>query len=225
MFHEIAIFSEIMENIARTIASLLLDIEAIKLNPIHPFKWSSGWLSPIYCDNRLTLSYPKIRSYIRDAFVASIQKQYPSVEAIAGVATAGIPQGALIADALDLPFVYVRSEAKKHGMANLIEGKVTQGQKVVVIEDLISTGGSSLKVVEALREAGCEVLALVAIMTYGFDVATTAFTEKKVACTTLSDYHWVLQEAVARGIVPEMLQKNLEEWRKNPAEWQPRTSH
>jgi len=209
-----------MENVAQKVASLLLDIQAVKLSPAAPFKWSSGWLSPIYCDNRLTLSYPEVRNYIKNAFVALIKAQYPDVEAIAGVATAGIPQGALIADALGLPFVYVRSEAKKHGMTNLIEGHVASNQKVVVVEDLISTGGSSLKVVDALRDAGCEVLSLVAIMTYGFEVATQAFQEKNVAFHTLSNYNFVLVEALERKIIDLNTQQSLEQWRKEPNLWQ-----
>ncbi|KOY87653.1 orotate phosphoribosyltransferase [bacterium 336/3] len=209
-----------MENVAHKIASLLLEIQAVKLSPNAPFKWSSGWLSPIYCDNRLTLSYPETRTYIKNAFVDLIKAKFADVEAIAGVATAGIPQGALIADAMGLPFVYVRSEAKKHGMTNLIEGKVEPNQKIVVIEDLISTGGSSLKVVDALREANCDVLGLVAIMTYGFEVAIQAFEEKNVPFYTLSNYNFVLDEALKQNIIDTNIQKSLEEWRKEPSNWQ-----
>jgi len=209
-----------MENVAHKVASLLLEIEAVKLSPNAPFKWSSGWLSPIYCDNRLTLSYPEIRTYIKNAFVDLIKAKFPDVEAIAGVATAGIPQGALVADAMGLPFVYVRSEAKKHGMTNLIEGKVKPSQKIVVIEDLISTGGSSLKVVDVLREENCNVLGLVAIMTYGFEVASKAFEEKNVPFHTLSNYNFVLSEALKQNIISVDMEKSLEDWRKEPSSWQ-----
>lgn len=206
--------------IAEKIAALLLDIEAIKLSPQQPFKWSSGWLSPVYCDNRLTLSYPAIRTFIKNAFVELIKNKYPDTELIAGVATAGIPQGALIADALNLPFVYVRSEAKKHGMTNLIEGRIQNKQKVIVIEDLVSTGGSSVKVIEALKEAGAEVQAVLAIMTYGFELARKNFEEKNVAFWALSNYNYVLIEAVKRNLITEQMMASLQEWRKQPDVWQ-----
>jgi orotate phosphoribosyltransferase len=204
---------------ARQIAAILLQIGAIQLRPSNPFTWSSGWLSPIYCDNRLTLSYPQARTFIKQSLVALIESEYPEAEAIAGVATAGIPQGALVADSLNLPFVYVRSKPKEHGMANMIEGKVTAGQKVVIVEDLISTGGSSLKVAEALREAGVEVLGMVAIFTYSFDTARQNFEEKKVKLSCLSNYNSLVDEAARQGNISETETASLQEWRKDPANW------
>jgi orotate phosphoribosyltransferase len=204
---------------ARQIAAILLQIGAIQLRPSNPFTWSSGWLSPIYCDNRLTLSYPQARTFIKQSLVALIESEYPEAEAIAGVATAGIPQGALVADSLNLPFVYVRSKPKEHGMANMIEGKVTAGQKVVIVEDLISTGGSSLKVAEALREAGVEVLGMVAIFTYSFDTARQNFEEKKVKLSCLSNYNSLVDEAARQGNISETEIASLQEWRKDPANW------
>jgi orotate phosphoribosyltransferase len=201
------------------IASELLKIEAIKLNPKNPFSWSSGWKSPIYCDNRMTLSYPELRTFIKNAFKEEILSRYPEVESIAGVATAGIPQGALVADALELPFIYVRSKAKGHGMTNLIEGEVRTGQKVVVIEDLISTGGSSIKAALALREAGLEVLGLGAIFTYGFPHASANFAAKNLDFFTLSDYSAMLTPAVEMGYVNEDDLQSLSEWREKPEEW------
>lgn len=209
-----------MENISETIAGYLLDIEAVKLRPREPFQWTSGWLSPIYCDNRLTLSFPHIRNFIKEAFVNFIRQHYPQVEVIAGVATAGIPQGALIADALSLPFVYVRSEAKKHGLSNQIEGKITENQKVIVIEDLVSTGGSSLKAVEALRQSKADVLALLSIMTYNFDQATQAFQAADLPFHSLSNYNQIVIEAMKRNLVSEKAMASLQEWRKNPQNWQ-----
>lgn len=204
---------------AEHIAQYLLEIEAIKLRPDAPFKWSSGWNSPIYCDNRLTLSYPKIRTYIKNALVEAIKADFAGVEAIAGVATAGIPQGALVADMLDLPFLYVRSSPKGHGMENLIEGKVVPGQKVVLVEDLISTGGSSLKVAASLRNAGFEVLGMAAIFTYGFEEADKNFREANVKLRCLSNYDKMLRVALDQQYIkPEML-NSLSEWRKNPATW------
>lgn len=201
------------------IASELLKIEAIKLSPNDPFSWSSGWNSPIYCDNRMTLSYPELRTFIKKAFKEEILFRYPLVEAIAGVATAGIPQGALVADILDLPFIYVRSKAKGHGMTNLIEGEVRTGQKVVVIEDLISTGGSSIKAALALREAGLEVLGLGAIFTYGFPHAAANFAKEGLDFFTLSDYTAMLEPAVQMGYVNDNDLQSLAEWRENPEEW------
>jgi orotate phosphoribosyltransferase len=201
------------------IASELLKIEAIKLSPNEPFSWSSGWNSPIYCDNRMTLSYPELRTFIKKAFKAEILSKYPEVESIAGVATAGIPQGALVADILDLPFIYVRSKAKGHGMTNLIEGEVRKGQKVVVIEDLISTGGSSIKAALALREAGLEVLGLGAIFTYGFPHAAANFAEENLDFFTLSDYTAMLEPAVQMGYVNDNDLQSLAEWRENPEKW------
>ncbi|MBL3656210.1 orotate phosphoribosyltransferase [Fulvivirga sp. 2943] len=202
-----------------TIAAKLLDIEAIKLNLDNPFTWSSGWKSPIYCDNRLSLSYPETRTLIKQALASTIKKNYPSVEAIAGVATAGIPQGALVAEELGVPFIYVRSKPKGHGMENMIEGKITEEQKVVVIEDLVSTGGSSLKAVEALREAKMEVLGMAAIFTYGFDVADENFENADVSLVCLSNYGLLIEEALKRGYVSDDQIESLKEWRNNPGSW------
>lgn len=201
--------------IAMNIAKELLTIEAIKLSPKTPFLWASGWKSPIYCDNRLSLSFPKLRETITENLVQAINFQFEGVECIAGVATAGIPQGALIAAALNLPFVYVRSSAKGHGMTNLIEGKITKGQKVVVIEDLISTGGSSLKAVADLRENGFDVLGMAAIFTYGFDVATNNFNQAHCPLVCLSDYSHLITVAN----LPESDTKALKLWRENPSIW------
>jgi orotate phosphoribosyltransferase len=206
-------------NIPRQIAAILLQAGAVQLRPNNPFTWSSGWRSPIYCDNRITLSYPEARTFIKQALVKLVQEVYPQAEAIAGVATAGIPQGALVADSLNLPFVYVRSKPKEHGMTNMIEGKVTPGQKVVVVEDLISTGGSSLKVAEALREAGFEVLGMVAIFTYGFETARQNFEEKQVSLSCLSNYSSLLEEALQQGYISSADITSLEEWRKDPENW------
>jgi orotate phosphoribosyltransferase len=206
-------------NTDRQIAATLLQIGAIQLRPSKPFTWSSGWLSPIYCDNRLTLSYPKARTFIKESLVKLIQQEHPQVEAIVGVATAGIPQGALVADSLNLPFVYVRSKPKEHGMANMIEGKVTPGQKVVIVEDLISTGGSSLKVAEALRDAGFEVLGMAAIFTYGFEAARQNFEEKNVKLSCLSNYNSLVDEAAGQGHISATDIASLQEWRKDPGNW------
>ncbi len=211
--------SRITMTIAEQVAASLLEIGAIKLSPAKPFKWASGWLSPIYCDNRFSLSYPQSRSLIKKSLVNAIKEKFAGVEAIAGVATAGIPQGALIADELDLPFLYVRPKPKDHGMENLIEGKVTPGQKVVVIEDLISTGGSSLKAVEALREAGFEVLGMVAIFTYGFDLAGNNFEKAGVTLHTLSNYNVLVDLAAAKGTIKEEEIKSLAAWRNAPDQW------
>jgi orotate phosphoribosyltransferase len=205
--------------IGAEIASKLLDIEAIKLNHSKPFIWSSGWKSPIYCDNRLSLSYADIRTTIKNALADVIKSSFSNVEAIAGVATAGIPQGALVADALNIPFVYVRSKPKGHGMENMIEGKVTPGQKVVVIEDLVSTGGSSLKAVADLRHAGFEVLGMAAIFTYGFDLADKNFKEANVVLKCLSNYNLLLEEALRRGVIKNDQLATLENWRKEPGSW------
>jgi orotate phosphoribosyltransferase len=204
---------------ARQVASTLLNIGAIQLRPQQPFTWSSGWKSPIYCDNRLALSYPQARTFIKESLVKLIQKEFPQVEVIAGVATAGIPQGALVADALELPFVYVRSKPKEHGMSNMIEGKITPGQKVVIIEDLISTGGSSLKVADALRESGFEVLGMAAIFTYAFETATQNFAAKQVLLFCLSNYHILLEQAVAGKFIASSEIASLQEWRTNPGQW------
>ena len=208
-----------MQKIARQVAAHLLNIEAIKLSPEKPFKWSSGWNSPIYCDNRISLSFPEVRQFIKKALAARIKAQFPSVEVIAGVATAGIPQGVLVADELDLPAIYVRPEPKKHGMGNQIEGRLVKGQKVVVVEDLISTGGSSLKVVDVLREAGAEVLGMVAIFTYNFDIAEENFQEKNVELHCLSNYNCLLQEALKFDYITKSQVDLLNAWRENPSVW------
>lgn len=211
---------EILEpRVAAEVADKLLEIQAIRLQPEKPFTWASGWKSPIYCDNRLSLSYPEVRNLIRDQLVKSVRHFFPNAEAIAGVATAGIPQGALIADQLELPFIYVRSKPKGHGMENMIEGKVTPNQKVVVVEDLVSTGGSSLKAVEDLRNAGFDVLGMVAIFSYGFDVATKNFSDAGVKLVCLSHYDALLPKAVERNYITSETLESLSEWRKDPGNW------
>lgn len=210
---------KVQADTAGPIAESLLKIEAIKLNTTKPFTWSSGWKSPIYCDNRLSLSYPEIRQKIRDGLVASIKENFFTVESIAGVATAGIAQGALVAEALNLPFLYVRPKPKEHGMENLIEGKVTKGQKVVVVEDLVSTGGSSLKTVAALRDAGFQVLGMVSIFNYGFDIATRNFYDADVSLISLSDYSHMITQALQSKYISEEHVTSLKAWRVDPANW------
>lgn len=205
--------------LAENVASMLLEVKAVRLNPDRPFKWASGWNSPIYCDNRITLSYPKVRTSIRDGLATAVQAYWGDVEIIAGVATAGIAQGVLVADWLELPFCYVRPEPKKHGMGNQIEGYIKPGQKVVLIEDLVSTGGSSLKAVDALREAGANVLGMVAIFSYGFEISRQNFAEKNLKFYTLSDYETLIGEAVKQRYVSESQLITLHEWRNNPSEW------
>ncbi|TAH19134.1 MAG: orotate phosphoribosyltransferase [Cytophagales bacterium] len=208
-----------MSQIAKQVANMLLEVGAVKLSPNQPFTWASGWLSPIYCDNRVALSFPEVRTFIKKELASLVRLHFPEVEAIAGVATAGIPQGALVADLLELPFVYVRAKPKEHGMANLIEGKVSPNQKIVVIEDLISTGGSSLKAVKALQEAGVEVLGLLAIFSYGFEQAKQAFAENNVPFYSLSNYATLLVEAVYRDYVSEEDMASLQQWRLQPEKW------
>lgn len=203
----------------RDFASKLLRIKAIKLQPNEPFTWASGWKSPFYCDNRKTLSYPDIRTFVKVGMVHAILKHFPEADVIAGVATAGIPQAALIADVLNMPLIYVRSKPKDHGLENLIEGEMKEGAKVVVIEDLISTGGSSLKAVEAIRKAGGDVVGMVASYTYGFPVAAQAFKDANVKLVTLTDYEHVVAEALATGYIQESDIELLNEWRKNPSGW------
>ncbi|WP_158826705.1 orotate phosphoribosyltransferase [Mucilaginibacter lacusdianchii] len=205
--------------IEQQVAEFLLQIKAIKLQPNNPFTWASGWKSPIYCDNRVTLSYPAIRTYIRQKLSLIIQEEFGSVSCIAGVATAGIPQGALVAQELGLPFVYVRSKPKDHGTGNLIEGEIMPGQRVAVIEDLISTGKSSLQAVDALREAGYEVAGLAAIFSYGFDVADENFKKAKCRFVTLSNYNALLQFAEEKQYINRDSIELLRQWRANPAEW------
>ena len=208
-----------MDQLKRAFASKLLQIKAIKLQPNDPFTWASGWKSPFYCDNRKTLSFPELRNYVKLEIVHAIHEHFPEVEVIAGVATGAIPQGALVADALHLPFVYVRSKPKDHGLENLIEGELKPGAKVVVIEDLISTGGSSLKAVEAIRAKGNEVIGMVASYTYGFPVAIEAFKNANVELITLTDYEHVVEEALETGYISENDITLLNEWRKDPAHW------
>jgi orotate phosphoribosyltransferase len=208
-----------MENSAIKIADYLLQIKAIKLQPSNPFTWASGWKSPIYCDNRKTLSFPEVRSYIRDSFVTLISKLYPEAEMIAGVATGAISHGALVADKMGLPFIYVRSGAKEHGLGNQIEGYYQEGQKVVVIEDLISTGGSSLNAVKTLRDAGCKVLGMTAIFTYEFKKASDAFAAENCSLQTLCNYSVLIETAVKTGYITESDVETLKKWRIDPSVW------
>lgn len=205
--------------ITQQTADFLLQINAIKLEPSNPFTWASGWKSPIYCDNRKTLSFPKVRKFLAKSFAEIIQKEYSQVEIIAGVATGGIAIGILVAEILDLPFIYVRSEAKSHGTASQIEGQYEKGQKVVVIEDLISTGGSSLKAVDALRSADCEVLGMVAIFTYGFQKAIDNFAAKNCNLHTLSNYNTLIDRAKEIGYITDTEMQRLQEWRVAPELW------
>ncbi len=205
-----------MSSVAERVAQYLLDIKAVKLSPGTPFTWASGWKSPIYCDNRKTLSHPEVRSYIKEQFAALVREKYPTVEVIAGVATGAIAQGALVADLLNLPFIYIRSSAKSHGLENLIEGEFKSGDKVVVIEDLVSTGGSSLMAVEALRNAGCEVLGMLAIFTYGFQKATDNFAFAKCTLDTLSNYNTLIDLALREGYVKDVDVERLKAWRLSP---------
>ncbi len=205
--------------LGRKIAEELLKIKAIKLQPEKPFTWASGWKSPIYCDNRLSLSFPKLRNKIKDALCELVRVEFPDVEGIAAVATAGIPQGTLIADQLGVPLLYVRSKSKGHGLTNQIEGKIKKGQKVVVIEDLVSTGGSSLAAVEALRKSSVEVLGMASIFTYGFPLSKFNFEKLNVDLIYLSEYSLLLSAAISNGnLKPEMME-TLNKWRDNPEEW------
>lgn len=208
-----------MESNEKKIAEYLLQIKAIKLQPSNPFTWASGWKSPIYCDNRKTLSFPEVRTYIRDSFVSLVNSLYPEAELIAGVATGAISHGVLVADKMELPFIYVRSGAKEHGLGNQIEGYYTRGQKVVVIEDLISTGGSSLNAVKALRDAGCNVLGMAAIFTYEFKKAADAFASENVALNTLCNYSVLVETALNTGYITSADLETLKLWRHDPATW------
>jgi orotate phosphoribosyltransferase len=210
---------KVQEETAGKIAAMLLQIQAIKLNTEKPFSWSSGWKSPIYCDNRLSLSYPEIRTPIKHALVQAIRENFFTVESIAGVATAGIAQGALVADVLQLPFLYVRPKPKGHGMENLIEGKIVKNQKVVVVEDLVSTGGSSLKATQALRDAGFEVLGMVSIFNYGFDIATRNFYDANTSLISLCDYPNLLKFALDQQYITEDQMVSLKAWRVDPSGW------
>jgi orotate phosphoribosyltransferase len=210
-----------MSDIEKKTAEYLLQINAIKLQPSNPFTWASGWKSPIYCDNRKTLSFPEIRSFICESFASMIRELYPNADLIAGVATGAIAHGALAADRLGLPFIYVRSGAKEHGLGNQIEGYFEPGQKVVVVEDLISTGGSSLNAVTALREAGCDVLGMVAIFTYEFKKASDAFAAGNCKLNTLSNYSVLVDTAVKSDYIGQTEVNTLKNWRLDPANWGP----
>lgn len=208
-----------MKDLAEQIAGQLIEIGAVKLNPSDYFTWASGWHSPIYCDNRLILSYPEVRKEVRDAFVVKIKELYPEAEGIAGVATGGIAHGALVAEALGLPFVYIRSSAKGHGLENLIEGEIVKGRKMVIIEDLISTGGSSLKAFKAMKQAGFDVQGMLAIFTYGFDVAAENFNREGCRFDTLSNYAALLNLNLKKGLIDEDTFALLNDWRQDPANW------
>ena len=208
-----------MKPIENLLAAKLLDIKAVKLQPQEPFTWASGWKSPIYTDNRKTLSFPRLRSFVKLELCHAIQAQFPQAEAVAGVATGAIAQGALVAEELGLPYCYVRPKPKDHGMGNQVEGELPKGAKVVVVEDLISTGGSSLKAVAALRDYGVEVVGMVASFTYGFPVAEQAFAEAGVKLITLSDYAHVVEEAAKTGYIKEEEKAVLAEWRRSPETW------
>lgn len=208
-----------MEKLNHLFAEKLLKVKALKVQPDEPFTWASGWKSPLYCDNRKTLSFPTLRSFIKIELCRLVQENFPEAEAVAGVATGAITQGALVADQLQLPFVYVRPKPKDHGLGNLIEGDLQPGMKVVVVEDLISTGGSSLKAVDAIRKAGCEVLGMVASFTYGFPQAEEAFRAADVKLITLSNYFALKEVALKSGYITEEQVPLLDEWRKDPANW------
>ena len=208
-----------MSTVEKIFAEKLLKVKAIKLQPEQPFTWASGWKSPFYCDNRKTLAFPALRTFVKLQLSRIVAERYPEADAIAGVATGAIAQGALVADELALPFAYVRSKPKDHGMANLIEGDLQPVMKVVVVEDLISTGGSSLKAVEALRQHGCEVLGMVAAYTYGFPVAEEAFAAAGVTLTTLTNYEAVVETALQTGYIEQSHVPMLAAWRKDPANW------
>ena len=209
-----------MRTLEKLFAEKLLKVKAIKLQPSNPFTWASGWKSPFYCDNRKTLSYPTLLNFVKIEISRIILEKFGQVDAIAGVATGAIAQGALVAEELNLPFVYVRSSPKDHGLENLIEGELRPGMKVVVIEDLISTGGSSLKAVEAIRRDGCEVIGMVAAYTYGFPVAIEAFEKAGVKLVTLTNYEAVLDVALQTGYINEEDVPVLNAWRKDPAHWE-----
>jgi len=211
-----------MENsISHQVAAKLLEIKAIRLNLENPYTWASGWNSPIYCDNRLSLSYPEIRSFIKMELKSLIKSEFDNIEAIAGVATAGIPQGALVADALDLPFIYVRSKPKGHGLTNVIEGVIVPNQRAVLVEDLISTAGSAIKAALALRDADIEVLGMAAIFTYGFPIASENLKRENLKLATLSNYNDMIDQAVKANYVSNNEIESLKAWRQDPANWHP----
>ncbi len=207
------------KNIAKKTAEALLQINAIKLQPNNPFTWASGWKSPIFCDNRITLSFPGVRTFLRQQLATQIVEAYGKPDVIAGVATGAIAIGALVAEELGIPFVYVRPEAKKHGRKNQIEGFLDTGKNVVVVEDLISTGGSSLKAVEALKEHGVTVKGMIALFTYGFDIASKNFEDANVELYTLSNYENLIEQAADTNYISTNEIKTLQEWRTNPSEW------
>lgn len=206
-------------NMKHSIAEKLLGINAVALKPNEPFTWTSGLRSPIYCDNRLTLSYPEVRRAIANGLRQLIVEKFPEAEIIAGTATAGIPHAAWVSELMDLPMCYVRSKPKGHGKGNQIEGKAEQGQKVVVVEDLISTGGSVITAVQALREAGCDVLGAVSIFTYGLDKGKEAFEQEGIAAVSLTDFATLVEAAIEKGYISENDKDSLLTWSKNPAEW------
>ncbi|OIP85035.1 MAG: orotate phosphoribosyltransferase [Porphyromonadaceae bacterium CG2_30_38_12] len=212
-----------MKSLEKRVAAQLLKIKAVKLQPNNPFTWASGWKSPIYCDNRKTLSYPDVRTFIKVEITRLVLELYPDVEVIAGVATGAIAQGALVADALGLPFIYIRPTPKDHGLENLIEGDLRPKQKVVVVEDLISTGGSSLKAVDAIRRDGSEVLGMIAIFTYSFTQAEEKFKQVKVKLTTLCNYEAILEQALSTKFITSDDVETLKLWRLNPSVWQNET--
>jgi orotate phosphoribosyltransferase len=204
---------------ASIFAEKLLHIKALKISPDQPFTWASGWKSPVYCDNRKILSYPHVRDYVKSELANTIMENFPEAESLAGVATAGIPHGALAADLLRLPFIYVRSKPKGHGLTNQIEGVLTEGQKVVVIEDLVSTGMSSLEAVEALRAAGADVIGMCALFTYGFPQAEEAFAKAGVKLITLSNYNALMEVGAAQNIIQADAMDKLAQWRVSPSTW------
>ncbi len=208
-----------IDSTAAKIAEYLLEINAVKLSPDAPFTWTSGWKSPIYSDNRLSLSHPHVRNFIKTSLGELVKSEFPEAQAIIGVATAGIAPGALVADEINLPFGYVRSEAKKHGMGKQVEGDIKPGQKVVVVEDLVSTGKSSLQAVQSLREYGCEVLGMVSIFTYGFDAAKLAFDEAQCPYFSLSNYNVLVEVAASKNLIQPEQMNVLAEWRKSPDTW------
>jgi len=205
--------------VSEQVALFLLEIEAIKINTENPYSWASGWKSPIYCDNRVSLSYPGIRNYIKEHLSILVKNKFKGVEAIAGVATAGIPQGALVADLLGLPLLYVRSKPKEHGLSNQIEGRAVPGQKVVVIEDLVSTGGSSMKAIDALRSVRMNVLGMISIFSYSFQQAVERFEKNKVSFYSLSNYEILIEVALRKGYIKKVEMDQLKAWRRDPGHW------
>lgn len=206
-------------DVSRQVASMLLEIGAVRLRPHEPYQWASGWLSPIYCDNRLTLSYPQVRTFLKNKFMKLVRQHYIDVQVIAGVATAGIPHAAVLADMLALPLIYVRAKAKEHGTGSLIEGKIEAGQRVLVIEDLISTGKSSLAVIEHLRSVGAKVIGLMSVFSYEFEEAHRNFEQAKVPFHTLCDYPILVEEATKKNLISVEDLETLHSWRESPMTW------